>query len=99
MLLIECRGGEPLCDPLGISPIRFAGTGFFEARQRSATQISIGDQAAPRFLAHIEHSMLTQLEAGDPAILPFFFSNDNCLGSEAFDLDLQLCNLRHLASP
>jgi len=43
--------------------------------------------------------MLMKIVASIPAILAFFLPNDNGLGSEAFDLDLQFRYLRHRSSP
>ena len=39
--------------------------------------------------------MLMKIVASIPAILAFFLPNNNGLGSEAFDLDLQFRYLRH----
>lgn len=57
--------------------------------------MAIGEKGAASLTAHVDNPVMVKQESGFPGGLPLFAADDQRLGGEALDLDLQLADLRH----
>ena len=64
-----------------------------------ATEVGVSEKAGSGFAPDIHSAVDVEGVAGIPRTLAFFFAYDDSLGSEAFNLDLQLGYLRHRTTP